>query len=243
MKIQDIHDEDGESVSIQFRGTYDGSYYVGIANNYVYLGKTVNGWTELGNNNPTINFNQFYTLKVIVSGNEFDVYLDGVWQFKTFDSTFPQGTVGISAYKSLGTYESFRVIFPYNDDLITINPTTSPTSIPTYDPTTRIPTSSPTKYPTAKPSQDPSSSPTISPTISPTKEPTDKPTIAPTHYPTTIPTKEPTHIPSEDPTHEPTIIRLYHRQKHRRSCQRNIQLYLPFPQPRNQQLYRQSIRL
>eukprot|EP01084_Bolivina_argentea_P044013 81038_1 len=79
-------------------------------------------------------YNTYYELKIIVTGNSFDVYLDNSFVYTATDDTFTVGSIGLRSYGSIVTFKTLNITLP----------TQSPT---TNTPTTYIPTNTqPTTY-------------------------------------------------------------------------------------------------
>ena len=141
----------------------------------------------------TINDNDWFTLRVNVSGNLANLYLNHRWVADfTIESSYSAGSVGLQTWQVTTLFYSLRIMFPTDNKLYTMNPTNMPSSSPTtLAPTTSSPT---TKAPTTSPTtSDPTTSvpTTKAPTTKEptTKEPTtkapisNKPVITPTLSP------------------------------------------------------------
>lgn len=131
-------------------------YYLTLTNaNKIELGKKVSGgYTVLAAKSFAVQTGIWYTLKLSVSGNQLEAYLNGASQLSATDSTFNTGSVGLMMVNTSTEFDDILV-----EDSIS-GPTPTPT--PTI-PGTPIPTVTPTSTPTLTPTDDPYATPT--PTI------------------------------------------------------------------------------
>ena len=165
--------------------------------------------------------NTMYKLRVDVTGDTFEIYVNDNLEYTQIDSTHLTGSIGLRTFRCIVEFRSLYITFPNDGKLYTMNPSTSPTNIPSNYPTittkipsispTRIPSNIPTKTtkmpsisPTRLPSIPPSETPSLFPTKTPTSSPTNIPSISPTRLPSNAPTEIPSRFPSKFPSSSPT---------------------------------------
>eukprot|EP01084_Bolivina_argentea_P033474 61913_1 len=79
--------------------------------------------------------NQLYKLRVDVTGNKFDIYVNDNLEQTQIDSTHSIGSIGLRTFSAIAQFHSLHITFPNNGKLYTMNPSISPTQIPSQTPT------------------------------------------------------------------------------------------------------------
>eukprot|EP01084_Bolivina_argentea_P089355 161240_1 len=183
-------------------------YWIGLITSYneLQMGIMNNGFTDiqtydLSKIGYTIVTKQYYLLRVEVTGATFKVYFNNehIFTETRLSLEYDTGSIALRTFDARARFRYFRVIFPSDNQLITVEPTAHPSLTPTITPT-KYPTVQPTTQPTYVPTYVPTTHPTYIPTYIPTKQPSQQPTYYPTYYPTYVPT----FIPTIHPTNEPT---------------------------------------
>ncbi len=148
----------GRTVGITARyASTSNYYYLALSNaNQIQLGKKASsGSAVLASKAVTVQTNTWYTLKLTVTGNQLQAYVDGVLQLTATDSALATGKVGFMALYASAEFDDVVV-----DSGAT--PTPTPTAAVTATPTaTRPATATPTPTPTSPGSVTPT--PTLPP--------------------------------------------------------------------------------
>lgn len=156
-------------VCARFQSTSNYYYLALTSANKLELGKKVSGGnTVLASKSFTVIPETWYTLKLSVSGNQLEAYVDDAFQMSTTDSSFGAGRIGLMMVNTSAEF----------DDILVQDSTSGPTPTPTA-------TVSPTPTPTATvtPTPTPTPTPTVTPTPTPTVTTTPTPTIPVTDGP------------------------------------------------------------
>ena len=141
-------------VCARFQSTSNYYYLALTSANKLELGKKVSGGnTVLASQSFTVIPEIWYTLKLSVSGNQLEAYIDDAFKMSATDSSFRTGRIGLMMVNTGAEF----------DDILVQDSAPGPTPTPTA-------TISPTPTPTA----------TVTPTLTPTPTVTPTPTPTPT---------------------------------------------------------------
>lgn len=145
-------------------------YFVTLSNaNKLELGKKVSGnITILASKSFTVQTGTWYTLKLSVSGNNLQCFVNGNPELSATDSSFSAGKIGLWAGYTSAEFDDVTV--EDGGTVATPTPTTpvvTATPTPTTPTTTATPTPTPTNIP-ATPTPTPTNSGTVTPSPTPT---------------------------------------------------------------------------
>eukprot|EP01084_Bolivina_argentea_P211573 359887_1 len=99
-------------------------YYYNIAldiNNGIRLSRRSGLPTSLHQVATTFNHGQLYTLRIEVMENNFDIYINDIYQFSDSDNSYSFGSVGLKTNQAEVTFSSLRIMFPTDNCLHVTN--------------------------------------------------------------------------------------------------------------------------
>lgn len=141
-----------------------------INNNTIELGKKSSGnISTLASKSYNVQTGVWYTIKLIVHGNQLQGFVNDVLELTATDSSLAWGKLGLVTFNTMAEF----------DDVI-VNDVGSPTPTPIPTPT---PTATPTPTQTPVVTQTPTPTPTVTPTPTLIVTPTPSPTATPTPIP------------------------------------------------------------
>ncbi len=156
-------------VCARFQSTSNFYYLTLNSANKIELGKRVSGsYTVLASKSFTVQSGTWYTLRLSVSGNQLEGFINDASQLRVTDSQFITGKIGLMMINTSAEFDDILI----EDSILGPTPTPTTTVTPTPTPTLTVaPTSTPTPTVTPTPTPTVTSTPVPTPTFPITEGP------------------------------------------------------------------------